>query len=325
MRRKWIDEPIYVDLVALCQFLPGPTSSQVGFSVGGLRGAGLLGGLAAWLGFTMPSAFILLTFGLRGVAFTGRLAEGFLDGLKFVAVAVVAQAVWGMTQTLTPDRTRGAIALAAVVVVIIASSSFGQVAALVFSAFAGLAFCRGDAKPAVGRLRLPVSRQGGVAALAVFSALFLIPLIVHDADQIVATFEAFYRSGALAFGGHVVLPLLQAEVITRWWVTNEAFLAGYGLTQAMPGPLFTFAAYLGAVKQTTPGGILGSAIALVAIFLRGIWYWRPAWRRRPPCPRTRAGDNHKRRDHGNQGGPTKASHRCLRRSAKKRSSSARGW
>jgi chromate transporter len=271
VRRKWIDEATYVDLVALCQFLPGPTSSQVGFSLGVLRGAGLLGGLAAWLGFTMPSAFILLAFALGGAAFTGLVAEGFLHGLKLVAVAVVAQAVWGMTQVLTPDRTRAAIALSAVVVVIIVSSSLGQVAAIVLGAVAGLALCRGDAKPAPGRLRFPVSRRGGVAALAVFGALFLIPLIVRDANQIVATFEAFYRSGALVFGGgHVVLPLLQAEVITRHWVTSEMFLAGYGLTQAMPGPLFTFAAYLGAAKQTMPSGLLGSAIALVAIFLPGV-------------------------------------------------------
>jgi chromate transporter len=281
VRRKWIDEASYVDLVALCQFLPGPTSSQVGFSLGVLRGDGLLGGLAAWLGFTMPSAFILLAFALGGAAFTGLVAEGFLHGLKLVAVAVVAQAVWGMTQVLTPDRTRAAVALAAVVVVIIVGSSLGQIAAIVLGAIAGLALCRSDAKAAEGRLRFPVSRRSGMAALAVFGALFLIPLIIRDGNQAVAMFEAFYRSGALVFGGgHVVLPLLQTEVITRHWVTSEAFLAGYGLTQAMPGPLFAFAAYLGAVKQTMPGGILGSAIALVAIFLPGgllVYGMLPFW------------------------------------------------
>ena len=159
VRRKWIDEASYVDLVALCQFLPGPTSRQVGFSLGVLRRAGLLGGLAAWLGFTMPSAFILLASALGGAAFTGLVPEGFLNGLKLVAVAVVAQAVWGMTQVLTPDRTRAAIALSAVVVVIIVSSSLGQVTAIVLDAAAGLALCRGDAKPAPGACAF-LSRDG---------------------------------------------------------------------------------------------------------------------------------------------------------------------
>jgi chromate transporter len=271
VRRKWIDEASYIDLVALCQFLPGPASSQVGFSLGVLRGNGLLGGLAAWLGFTAPSAFVLLAFALGAAAFTGPVAEAFLHGLKLVAVAVVAQAVWGMTRTLTPDRSRTAIALAAIVVVIIAAGSFGQIAAIVLGAVAGLGLCRGEAKANSGQLRFPVSRRGGAAALVLFAALFVIPLIVGVGNQPVALFEAFYRSGALVFGGgHVVLPLLQAEVVTPHWVTNETFLAGYGLTQAMPGPLFTFAAYLGAVMQPTPNGVAGSAIALVAIFLPGL-------------------------------------------------------
>jgi chromate transporter len=186
VRRKWIDEASYVDLVALCQFLPGPTSSQVGFSLGVLRGNGLLGGLAAWLGFTMPSAFILLAFALTGAAFTGPVSEGFLHGLKLVAVAVVAQAVWGMTQVLTPDRTRAAIALAAVAVVIIVAGSLGQIAAIVLGAVAGLALCRSDAKAAPGRLRFTVPRRGGAAALAVFGALFMISWIVPDGNQVVA-------------------------------------------------------------------------------------------------------------------------------------------
>ena len=253
MRRKWIDEPSYVDLVALCQFLPGPASSQVGFSLGILRGKGLLGGLAAWLGFTMPSALILLAFALSAAAFAGPVAEGFLHGLKLVAVAVVAQAVWGMTRTLTPDRARAMIALTAIVVVVIVAGSFGQIAAIALGAVAGLRLCRGEPAQLSAQLRFPVSRRGGMTALVVFALLFLVPLVISgSAGQAVALFEAFYRSGALVFGGgHVVLPLLQAQVVAPHWVTNETFLAGYGLAQAVPGPLFTFAAYLAALLRKT--------------------------------------------------------------------------
>jgi chromate transporter len=271
LRRKWIDEASYVDLVALCQFLPGPSSSQVGFSLGVLRGGGLLGGLAAWLGFTMPSALILLAFALGGAPFTGPAAEGFLHGLKLVAVAVVAQAVWGMARTLTPDRGRAMIALAAIAVVVVVAGSFGQITAIALGAVAGVRLCRGETVSMSVRTRFPASRRGGAAALALFAALFVIPMIVGGGNQAVALFEAFYRSGALVFGGgHVVLPLLQADVVAPHWVTNATFLAGYGLTQAAPGPLFTFAAYLGAVMQPTPNSLAGSAIALVAIFLPGL-------------------------------------------------------
>ena len=271
VRRKWIDEAGYVDLVALCQFLPGPASSQVGFSLGVLRGNGLRGGLAAWLGFTMPSALLLLACALGATALTGPLTEGFLHGLKLVAVAVVAQAVWGMTRTLTPDRARATIAFAAIAVVVIVEGSFGQIAAIAFGAIAGLLLCRDAEAPVSGQLRFPVSRRDGTAALILFAALFLIPLALSGADRAIALFAAFYRSGALVFGGgHVVLPLLQAEVVAPGWVTNDAFLAGYGLVQAVPGPLFTFAAYLGAVMGPTPNGVAGAAIALVAIFLPGL-------------------------------------------------------
>ena len=271
VRRKWIDEAGYVDLVALCQFLPGPASSQVGFSLGVLRGNGALGGLAAWLGFTMPSALLLLACALGATAFTGPVAEGFLHGLKLVAVAVVAQAVWGMTRTLTPDRARAMIALAAIAVVVIVEGSFGQIAAICLGAVAGLRLCRGEEAPLSGQLRFPISRRGGMAALILFAAFFLVPLALSRANQAIALFAAFYRSGALVFGGgHVVLPLLQAEVVAPGWVTNDAFLAGYGLAQAIPGPLFTFAAYLGAVMGPRPNGVAGAAIALVAIFLPGL-------------------------------------------------------
>jgi chromate transporter len=273
VRRKWIDEPGYGDLVALCQFLPGATSSQVGFSLGVLRGNGLLGGLAAWFAFTMPSALILLAFALGAAAFTGPVAEGFLHGLKLVAVAVVAQAIWGMTRTLTPDRARAGIALAAVAIVVIYGGSLGQIAAIALGALAGLRLCRGEGAPVSGHLSFPVSRRSGAAALTLFAALFLaLPVIAGGAGhQSIALFNAFFRSGALVFGGgHVVLPLLQAQVVAPGWVTNEAFLAGYGVAQAVPGPLFTFAAYLGAVMGPTPNGVAAAAIALVAIFLPGL-------------------------------------------------------
>lgn len=273
VRRKWIDEAGYADLVALCQFLPGPASSQVGFSLGVLRGNGLLGGLAAWFAFTMPSAMILLAFALGAAAFTGPAAEGFLHGLKLVAVAVVAQAIWGMAKSLTPDGARAGLALVAVGIVTFIGGSFGQIGAIALGALAGLWLCRtGDPAP-TGHLSFPISRQAGVVALVLFAALFLIPPLVAGATghQAITLFDAFYRSGALVFGGgHVVLPLLQAEVVTPGLVTNETFLAGYGLAQAVPGPLFTFAAYLGAAMGPAPSGVLGAIIALVAIFLPGL-------------------------------------------------------
>ena len=299
-RRKWLDETTYAELVALCQFLPGPASSQVGFSLGILRGNGLLGGLAAWFAFTTPSALILIAFAMGAAVFTGPIAEGFLHGLKLVAVAVVAQAIWGMSRTLTPDRPRAGIALAAVAIVVFFAGSFGQIAAIVLGACAGLWLCRGDVAPVSGHLYFPVTRRAGVIALALFAALLLIRPFVARAtgSQALALFDAFYRSGALVFGGgHVVLPLLQAQVVTPGWVSNEAFLAGYGLAQAVPGPLFTFAAYLGAVMVPPPNGLAGAAIALVAIFLPGMLlvygtlpFWDPM-RTRPAAQAAMRGTN----------------------------------
>ena len=269
LRRGWIDEPGYADLVALCQFLPGPASSQVGFALGVLRGGGLIGGLAAWLGFTLPSALVLLAFALSAGALTGPFATSFLHGLKLVAVAVIAQAVWGMARTLTPDRARAGIALGALAIVALAPVFLGQIGAIVAGAIAGLALCRAATAAPVGRLNFPISRRAGFAALALFGALVVLPPLIGGAG--VALFEAFYRSGALVFGGgHVVLPLLQAAVVGPHGVSGANFLAGYGLTQAMPGPLFTFAAYLGAVMPSAPTGVIGSLIALVAIFLPGL-------------------------------------------------------
>jgi chromate transporter len=294
VRRRWIEEAAFADLLALCQFLPGPASSQVGFALGVLRAGGLRGGLAAWLGFTVPSALLLGACGLGAAAFTGAAAEGLLHGLKLVAVAVVAQAVWGMARTLTPDRPRAAIALVAVALVVFAGGP-GQIVALVFGALAGLRLCRteGAAPPAPERA-CPVSRRAGAVALALFAAILIgAPLAAALSEsQGIALFDAFYRSGALVFGGgHVVLPLLQAEVVTPGWTPAETFLAGYGLAQAVPGPLFTFAAYLGAVVGPPPNGVAGAAIALIAIFLPGlllVYGMLPFWDALRPRPTAQA-------------------------------------
>ena len=273
VRRKWIDEAGYGDLIALCQFLPGPASSQVGFSLGVLRGGGILGGLAAWVAFTMPSALLLVAFAFGAAAFTGPVSQGLLHGLKLVAVAVVAQAVWGMARTLAPDRARAGIALAAIAVIVSIHGSVGQIAAIALGALAGLYLCRGAASPVEGHLSFPVSRRNSVIALGLFAAFFIIPPLLtrSSGGHGLALFNAFYRSGALVFGGgHVVLPLLQAQVVTPGWVANEAFLAGYGVAQAVPGPLFSFAAYLGAVMGPAGHSVAGAAVALVAIFLPGL-------------------------------------------------------
>jgi chromate transporter len=253
---------------------------------------------AAWLGFTLPSALALVLFAY-GVDALGDVSQAaWLKGLKLVAVAVVAQAVWGMARTLTPDRARAMIALAAIAIVVIVEGSFGQIAAIAIGAVAGFILCRGDEAPVSGSLRFPVSRRGGTAALILFAALFLIPLALSGADRAIALFAAFYRSGALVFGGgHVVLPLLQATVVAPGWVTNEAFLAGYGVAQAVAGPIFTFAAYLGAVTEPAPNGVAGAAIALVAIFLPGlllVYGMLPFWdalRSRPAAQAAMRGAN----------------------------------
>jgi chromate transporter len=272
VRRRWIDEAGYADLVALCQFLPGPASSQVGFALGLLRG-GALGAGAAWAAFTLPSAAALVLFAFGATAWEGPLCAALLHGLKVVAVAVVAQAVWGMARTLCPDRERASIAVAAVLIVIFVAGSIGQVAAIAMGALAGLGLCRGAPATTIGRLTFPVSRRAGAVALVLFFALLVLLPVTAAAfpAQHLALFDAFYRAGALVFGGgHVVLPLLQAEVVPPGWVGEDAFLAGYGAAQAVPGPLFTFAAYLGTVMRAEPDGALGATIALVAVFLPGL-------------------------------------------------------
>jgi chromate transporter len=273
VRRKWLDEHAYADLVALCQFLPGPASSQVAFALGLARG-GYLGGLATWLAFTLPSAILLVLFAFGAAALDSPAGSGLLHGLKVVAVAVIAQAIWGMARTLAPDKPRAGIAIGATLIVVFASTSVGQIAAIAAGALAGLWLCRGTAVKPSEHLSFPVSRSAGAAALVLFFALLiLLPVAVQASpgDHALALFEAFYRSGALVFGGgHVVLPLLQAAVVPPGWIDNDSFLAGYGAAQAVPGPLFTFAAYLGAAMQPGPNGWAGAALCLVAIFLPGL-------------------------------------------------------
>jgi len=272
VRRRWLDEHAYADLVGLCQFLPGPASSQVGFSLGLMR-AGYLGGLAAWTGFTLPSAIALVLFAHGARALQGSLGTGLLHGLKLVAVAIVAQAVWGMARTLCPDRERATIAMVATLVILISASSGAQILAIALGGVAGLWLCRAAPQAPTGHVSVPVSRPVGLAALAIF-LLLLVALPVWrnlGASQGLALFEAFYRSGALVFGGgHVVLPLLREAVVAPGWVSDDVFLAGYGAAQAVPGPLFTFAAYLGAVVTPPPHGSVGAALSLVAIFLPGL-------------------------------------------------------
>ena len=288
-RRQWLDEHSYADLVALCQFAPGPTSSKVGFSIGLLR-AGYLGGLAAWAGFTLPSALALLLFSYGAAALSGPVGAGLLHGLKLVAVAIVAQAVWGMARTLCPDRARASIAGAAALIVLLSTSAFSQLAAILLGAVAGAWLCRDTGPIRTEHTPIKVSRGVGVAALAAFfGLLFGLPLLrALTASQAIATMEAFYRSGALVFGGgHVVLPLLREAVVVPGWVGDDAFLAGYGAAQAVPGPLFTFATYLGAVMKPVPHGVPGAILALVTIFLPGLLlhlgtlpFWE-SFRRRP--------------------------------------------
>jgi chromate transporter len=269
-RRQWLDEGAFADIVALCQFLPGPASSQVGISLGILR-AGLPGALAAWLGFTMPSAIAMILFGY-GVARFGDLSgAAWLHGLKIVAVAVVAQAVWGMAKSLCPDPKRATIAVGASILVLGVPSAAGQIGAIAAGGLIGWGLlANSDAAQLGAPLAVHLPRAWSVAAAILFFALLIgLPLLAAAVPaQPIRLFDSFYRSGALVFGGgHVVLPLLQAAVVPPGWVSNDTFLAGYGAAQAVPGPLFTFSAYLGTVMGPKPNGWLGGLLCLVAIFL----------------------------------------------------------
>ncbi|HEY8162871.1 MAG TPA: chromate efflux transporter [Methylocystis sp.] len=268
-RRKWLDEAAYSDIVALCQFLPGPASSQVGIILGMLR-AGLAGGLAAWLGFTMPSALALVAFAY-GVGRLGDLSHvAWLHGLKIVAVAVVAQAVWGMARNLCPDRERATIAVAAMLLTLAVPSAGGQIGAIVAGGVIGWLLLAGGSSGGTTPLAVPIGRGMAMASLTLFAILlFGLPVLAKaTADQTIQLVSSFYRSGSLVFGGgHVVLPLLQQAVVPRGWIDNDAFLAGYGAAQAVPGPLFTFAAYLGAAMKGAPSGWAGGLICLASIYL----------------------------------------------------------
>ena len=303
-RRRWLDDAAFTDLVALCQFLPGPASSQVGFSIGLLR-AGWLGGLAAWCGFTLPSVFLLLAFAAIAPSLTGALGSGLVHGLKLVAVAVVAQAVWDMARRLCPDHQRAAIALVAIALLSVLSTVYAQLMVIVLGAVLGLLLCRTPAAQPLARAGEPqqgfrVGHVAGVIALALFCVLlFGLPVLVGlEASPSLKVFDAFYRSGALVFGGgHVVLPLLEQQTVATGWVASSDFLAGYGAAQAVPGPLFTFAAFLGWNIAPGPNHWAGAALATAGIFLPGLLlvvaalpYWQ-AMRARPAMASVLAGVN----------------------------------
>lgn len=269
-RRKWLDEHAFADIVALCQFLPGPASSQVGMSIGILR-AGLIGAFAAWLGFTMPSAIAMILFGYGVTRFGDLSGAAWLHGLKIVAVAVVAQAVWGMARSLCPDKERASVAVAATILALAVPSAWGQVGAIAAGGLIGWGLLGGTVAPReMAPLAIHLPRRWSILAACLFFGLLIgLPLLAAAVPaQPLKLFDSFYRSGALVFGGgHVVLPLLQAEVVPPGWVSNDSFLAGYGAAQAVPGPLFTFSAYLGTVMSKPPNGWLGGLLCLVAIFL----------------------------------------------------------
>lgn len=271
VRRRWLDDHAFSELVAMCQFLPGPASSQVGFALGLIRGGGLAGGLVAWFAFTMPSALVLVLCARGAGLLQGTAALGVVHGLKLVAVAVVAHAVWSMARALAPDLRRRLIALLAGALAVMLPGGTGQLAALATGALAGLAACRpgtaGAVTPPGSLSRVPLA----TFALALFLLLLAIALVLPPGQRPFEIFGGFYRAGALVFGGgHVVLPLLQAEWVQAGYVDDATFVAGYGLAQAVPGPLFTFAAYLGASLDAGAHGWRNAGIALVAVFLPGL-------------------------------------------------------
>jgi chromate transporter len=288
-QRRWLSSDEYAGLIALCQMLPGPASSQVGFLIG-LRRAGLPGALAAWLGFTLPSAIILFAFAILAPHLRGPGTTAALHGLALVAVAVVAQAIWNMAPRLCPDRTRTALALAAAVLLLSVGGPFMQLAVLIGGAVGGVLLCR-EVDSVARPPAMPVSRGAGAAALVVFTGLLVVFSVFRTGHTLVALAGVFYRAGALVFGGgHVVLPLLRDALVPSGWMSDNTFLAGYGMAQAVPGPLFTVSSYLGAVVAPAGFAPLWAAVALVCMFLPGllvafagipVWTWigrRPAAR-----------------------------------------------
>ncbi|MNI23146.1 putative chromate transport protein [compost metagenome] len=267
-RRRWLSERSYADLVALCQFLPGPASSQVGIALG-LSRAGYAGAIAAWVGFTLPSAVLLILFALGLTHYGSILPPGALHGLKVVAVAVVAQAVWGMARNLCTDRLRITLMMVTACIVLVEPSAWAQISVMAIAGVAGLLLFKPASVGEHDPLPVIVGRPAGVAWLTLFILLLVGLPLANEwlANHTLAMVDAFYRTGSLVFGGgHVVLPLLQSETVQSGWVDNELFLAGYGAAQAIPGPLFTFAAFLGAAMNQAPTGISGGLICLLAIF-----------------------------------------------------------
>jgi chromate transporter len=265
-RRRWLTESAYAEIVALCQFLPGPASSQVGMAIG-LSKAGALGMIGAWAGFTLPSAALLTAFAY-GVDALGGLGDAWLHGLKVAAVAIVAQAVWGMARTLAPDRPRATIAVGAALLALFVPTAFGQISGIAAGGLIGALWLAGQARGAGAPIPFAMHRGAAVVCLVAFFGLLALLPLLRNTSHALAMADSFYRTGALVFGGgHVMLPLLQSEVIAPGWITSSRFLAGYGAAQAIPGPLSTFAAYLGAAMTPEPRGLAGAALCLAAIFL----------------------------------------------------------
>lgn len=291
-KKQWFDEHTFADIVALCQFLPGPASSQVGIAIGLLR-AGYIGSIAAWIGFTLPSAILLVAFAYGISTYHQYIAGGWLHGLKVVAVAIVAQAIWGMGLKLCPDKKRATIAFIAAASALLISSALGQIAIIFIGGIVGIFFLKNTAELPHAPINTNVNRFVGAFSLISFGILlFILPALATKTDlQGLKFFDSFFRAGSLVFGGgHVVLPLLKAEVVNHGWVTSDAFMAGYGAAQAVPGPLFTFAAYLGAVSIVSPSGILGAVICLLAAFLPSFLLvigTLPFWERLRVYPRMR--------------------------------------
>ena len=268
IRRKWLTENSYADLIALCQFLPGPASSQVGIAIG-LSRAGYAGALAAWTGFTLPSAIVLMLFAIGISSYGDIVPLGVLHGLKVAAVAVVAQAVWGMGKNLCTDVARISIMALAACFVLLVPSALAQVSVIAIAAIIGLLWFKPEKVIAHDPLPITVRRRTGLVWLFLFFSLLIgLPLLTAlYPSQTLSMVDTFFRAGSLVFGGgHVVLPLLQAEIVPAGWISNDTFLAGYGATQAVPGPLFTFAAFLGSSMNQAPSGWLGGMICLIAIF-----------------------------------------------------------
>lgn len=286
-RRRWLDDAAYADLVALCQFLPGPASSQVGIAIGKLR-AGYWGGIAAWVAFTLPSVMLLLAFAYGATRLGGPLADGVLHGLKLAALAVVAQAVWAMAKSLTPDLQRRLLALAAAAIALLLPSGLTQLALIALAALAGYLLAPPGPSP-----RLAFDRTGTLLLALFFGLLLALPILAATGNAWIVIAEKFYRTGSLVFGGgHVVLPLLEAELVTPGLIDRNLFLAGYGAAQAVPGPLFAFAAYAGALLNAPSNGIAGALLGLGAIYLPSfllVFGALPYWQALRADPRLRAG------------------------------------